>query len=186
MSRTPTTPPPKLPLGRRVPGMWGSIAIAALALALSAWLAWRHPLVELRLTPRTLQPSGSARLERVIIDGTVERRVWGLFTVGHRELQNVSHFMMHTAPGKASLLAVTRGETQEVFTDTPGRVLRSATRLNAFLDHQKQDTVVIRSTSWLLFAWSWALLALGSLVMTRNGLVAPLRRRARRSSDQCR
>lgn len=182
MIRTPTAPQQKVPLTRRVPGACFSIAFAALCLGVSVWLAWRHPLVELRLAPRAPQPGGGMGIEHTIFDGTVDRRIWGLFTVGHLGLENVSHFMMHTSPGTAALLAVTRGETQEVFIADSGKVLRSVTQLNAFLDRANADTVVVRSTSWLLFAWSWALLALGCLVMVRNGIVAPLRRHTRTSS----
>lgn len=174
--------PMRLPLGRRVPGVPCSLFIALGCLALSSLIAWRHPLVTLTCAPRGIQPPGNGSGQRVIMDGQVTRRLWGLFTVGREELRSVSHFSMHTTTSASgghteSLHALTSDGSCEVFSGAPPGLLRHVTLLNSQLDGPSTAALGLRRTHWTWFVASWIFLLLGALVFVRNVLVELWQRR---------
>lgn len=171
-----------VPLPQRVPGVMCSLGIASACLALAAWLAWMHPLVVLNCWPRGVQPPPASGLQRTIMDGTVSRRLWGLFTVGHENLSNVSQFSVHTesattGDGAGTIRAVTHDRVVEIFDDSLPDTLRCVVQLNSHLDASSPPPLTMLRTRWPSFAMSWTFLLLGSLVLVRNVILAPSRRR---------
>lgn len=168
--------PLHLPLGRRVPGVSCSLLIALGCFALSALIAWQHPLVVLSCAPRSVQPPGDLPTRRIIMDGFVTRSLWGLFPVGREDLRSVSHFTMHTATTltgghSESLHAMTPDGTCEVFTGPPYGLLRLVTSLNSNLDQPSPASLAVRRAHWSWFIFSWILLLLGGLVFVRNVVI---------------
>jgi hypothetical protein len=162
--------------------------MAGVCVALSAWIAWKHPLVELTCGPRAEQPPANGGEQRAIVDGTVTQRAWGLFQVGRVELRHVRAFLMHTASSSfgghtEALHAMTRDGRLEVFGNESSGVVRIVASLNSLLDHPAPAPTTLRRTHRFWFVLSWMLLALGALVLVRNVILVLWRRKSMRGQQ---
>ncbi len=184
MAHHSNSPPPRPSWGRRVPGAACSLLIASLFIVLSIWLAWRYPLTTLTCTPRSMPPSLDDPRRHVIVDGTMARSLWGLFTVGHADLLHITAFTAHTegvsnGASASALRATTHEGPYEILVASPVDVIRWMRQLNAQLDAPEPKVFRLRHADWVGFSFSWTLLFLGSLVLIRNSLIAPWKRRYR-------
>ncbi|MFZ4764929.1 MAG: hypothetical protein ACOYMN_08225 [Roseimicrobium sp.] len=184
--------PPAAPSSRntlfcQVPGALTSLGIASFCLVGSVLLAVQYPMAVLHLAPRMPQPPASAAFQRIIMDATVEERLWGFVSVKRTQLRNVNHFAMHVRPkdagngGGAIRVAAHEGSSELHFSDGSA-ALRMVAHLNSQLDSAEPSTVTLRRADWPMLVTSWVLIVLGLLVLARNAILAPLQRsRASRS-----
>lgn len=182
MSQDPQHFGPRPSWGRRVPGTGFSLLIGGLFMVCAGLVAWSHPMVILTMVPRPQQPPMGGIPQRVIMDGQIIHRPWGLMTSAQVSLPHISAFLMHTeirawGTSRGALQVATQDEVHDVLTGSVSEVIRMVEQLNSHLDGSSSSGIKIRHFDWLWFSVSWALLAIGALVLIRNGLIAPWQRR---------